>query len=443
MAGGTFESQNKVRAGVYIRFKSGRNNGLTLGERGTVAICEALDWGPVGQVLTVEAGADTTPFTGYDIANSKNRFLAELFKGTNRTSGAKTVLLYRPAASSQASAAATAGNLTATAKYPGVRGNDITIIVAAIVGESTFKVQTVVAGTIVDEQVAATVADLVANDWVTFSGTGALTATTGVALTGGVNGTVQTTAYSTFLTAIEAYKFDVLCYDGSESTVITAFANFIKRICDDNGQYAQLVVANATSPDSRYIINVASGVTLEDGTTLTAQQVTWWASGALAGAKYNESLTYAKYPGAVAATAMTNAQFIDAINSGKFVLNSDDGSVKVESDINSLVTFTTDISKIYRKNRVMRLCNTIANDIYKQFSESFIGIVNNNEVGRSRFKTVIVGYLLDLQANEGIQNFTPDDVEVLAGVEIDAVVINIALFAVDSTEKIYMTIEVS
>ena len=91
----------------------------------------------------------------------------------------------------------------------------------------------------------------------------------------------------------------------------------------------------------------------------------------------------------------------------------------------------------------MRLCNTIANDIYAQFSENFIGVVNNNEVGRSRFKSAVVGYLLEVQASNGIQNFTADDVEVLSGPEIDTVVINIAIQAVDSAEKIYLTVEVA
>lgn len=115
----------------------------------------------------------------------------------------------------------------------------------------------------------------------------------------------------------------------------------------------------------------------------------------------------------------------------------------MEQDINSLVTYTTDIGKVYRKNRVIRLCSTIANDVYQQFSDNFIGVVNNNEAGRSRFQAVIVGYLLDIQANEGIQNFDAEDVEVLAGDDIDAILVNVAIQAVDSVEKIYMTIEVS
>ena len=259
-----------------------------------------------------------------------------------------------------------------------------------------------------------------------------------------MDGTVQSAAYSTYLTAIEPYKFDIMIYDGSDSTVQDAMIAFIKRMCDDNGQYCQLVAAGLTNPDSRFVINVQSGATLNDGTVLTAAQTCWWAGGAEAGAKYNESLTYAQYPGAIACSpVMKNSQYIEALTSGELVLYAEDGKVRIEQDINSLVTLTQDITKPYQKNRVIRLCNTIANDVYRQFTDSYIGVVNNNDEGRMMFKNAIVGYLLDIQANNGIQNFEPEDVEVLPGTDIDAIVVNIVLQAVDSVEKIYLTIEVN
>lgn len=445
MAGGTWNAQNKVRPGVYIRFKSSGQMGLTTGERGVVAICEPLSWGPVAQVMEINAGDDMTQYTGYDITSPNNLFLNEIFKGSNRTDGPSKVLLYRPTASSSSEATVTAGSLTATALYPGVRGNDISIVITELTEPArSFLVSTVVDNEIVDQQTAATIDQLANNDWVNFSGTGVLTATAGSPLVGGADGDVQSAAYSTFLTAIEPYKFDIIIYDGSDSTVQEAMVSFVERIANDAGQYSQLVASGLTNPDSRFVINVESGVTLASGTQLTAAQTTWWVGGAQAGAKYNESLTYAAYPNAVnVSPLLTNSQYIQALESGEFVLFADDGVVKVEQDINSLVTYTQDISEPYHKNRVMRLLNTIANDIYQQFSDGYIGVVNNNDAGRMQFKSAIVGYLLDIQANNGIQNFEAEDVEVLAGQSIDAIVVNIAIMPVDSVEKIYLTITVN
>lgn len=623
MAGGTFTSQNKVRPGVYIRFKSTAGLGLSVGERGVVTICKPMSWGPIAQVMEIEQGMDLIPLTGYDVTSSKNMFLREIFKGSNRTSGPSKVLLYRPAASGSAQAEATvsAGTVTtvtatavhpgaaelqvvcaasgsaweitvalngeevetqtvqalseftsqwvtitgelplapfdvtlsggtdgsataatatpltnltatsllkgevgnklsvacigerapftvvvtlddveverqsvqtladfssdwltlagtgatlaafeatalsgavngtataasgalmtrtsslvATAKYPGVRGNDISIIVTEQT-DGDFLVSTVVDGEIADQQSALMVDELTDNDWVKFSGTGVLTATTGAPLTGGADGQVQAAAYSAYLSVIEPHKFDILIYDGNDNTVKSAMVGFINRIAEENGQYAQLVAAGLTNPDSRYVINVESGVTLSDGTVLTKQEAVWWVGGAEAGARYNESLTYASYPDAVAASPMrTNSEYIAALRAGNLVFFAEDGQVKVEQDINSLVTYTPEIGKAFCKNRVMRLCNTIANDIYQQFSASFIGVVNNNEVGRSLFKSTIVGYLLELEGQQAIQNFSADDVEVLQGEDIDAIVVNIAISVVDSVEKIYLTVEVS
>lgn len=445
MAGGIWTAQNKVRPGVYIRFRSAAAAGVQAGERGVVAIARLLSWGPSAQISEFTPTSDAVALTGYDVNDTENMFLAEMFKGSNRTAAPSKVLLYRLAGAGQAVASAVIGNLTATAVYPGVRGNDIVVTISENVGASDFTVTTSVDGEAVDIQTAASVGDLVANAWVEWSGEdeAALAASVGIALTGGADGTIQASAYTSFLTALEPYKFDILCYDGSDSTVSAAFIAFIKRIASENGQYAQVVLSGSEGADSRFVINVASGVTLDDGTELTAAQTCWWVSGVEAGARYNESLTYASYPGASAATAMTNSQVIAAIEAGSLVLNSDDGSVKIETDINSLITYTEDIGKVFRKNRVMRLCNQIANDIYSTFSQSFIGVVNNDEIGRSRFKAVVVSYLTGIQANRGIQNFTGDDVEVLQGNDIDSVVVNLAIQPVDAIEKIYITVEVA
>lgn len=444
MAGGTFDTQNKVLPGVYIRFRSNSGLGLNVGQRGVVAICEPMSWGAVGKVVEIESGADTTPYCGYALNTPQARFLHEIFKGTDRTPGANKVLLYRPSATGAVQAAATIGELTVIALYPGVRGNDISVIVAANADTLDFTVSTIVDGEVKDIQTAAAVTSLVSNDWVTFSGTGDLTANSGTALTGGADGTVALSAYPTFLTNIEPYKFDILIYDGSDATTQKAFANFVERLANENGQYAQLVTANMTGADSRFVISVVSGASLEDGTALTPAQVCWWAGGALAGAGYNESLTYAAYPNAVEVTpTLTNSGKVDALNAGSWVLFAEDGAVKVLQDINTLTIYTQDIGKVYRKNRTIRLCNTVANDVYREFSANYIGVVNNNPAGRMMFKSAIVNYMLTLQGQQAIQNFTADDVEVLPGEDNDAIVINLKIQTVDSVEKIYMTVTVS
>ena len=449
MAGGTWTKQDKVRPGVYINFNSKSKVGLNVGSRGKVAICEPMSWGEIAKVQTVTVETDTTTVCGYPIYDEKVKFLNEILKGTNRTDAPTTVYLYRPAGGGREKATATIGELTATALYYGVRGNDISVVVSADADNvGFFIVDTVVDGLVVDSQNVTAIEQLTANEWVVFSGTGTPTETAGIPLVGGADGTVDTSQYMGFLNAIEPYDFDVIIYDGEDATVQLAYANFVKRLAETQGKYAQAVVYGmGTNPDSRYVINVSNvttGVTFADGTNINGGQLTWFVGGATAGAKYNQSLTYAAYPQAITTyPAVTNAAVVDALKAGELVVLTDKGVVKIEQDINSLVTYTAEISSAYHKNRVIRTLHTIANDVYAQFSESFIGVVDNNETGRSLFKGVIVGYMLELQANNAIQNFVTEDVEVLKGEDIDSIVVNIAVQPVDAVEKIYMTITVS
>lgn len=443
MAGGTWSTQNKIRPGVYIRFASVGNDALAVGTRGTAAICEPMSWGPAATVTELTAEDDFSPVCGYARGTKGALFLDQIFLGTDRTAPPSRVLVYRPTASGSAIASAEIGEMTVTARYPGKRGNDISVAVTAEETGGTFSISTIIDGAVADLQVGISqIADLKENDWVSFSGSGTLTANTGTALTGGLDGTVETAAYSAFLQNIEPYKFDVLIYDGSDQSVISSMVAFVKRLSEDNGQYCQLCAANAAAPNSPYVISNISGVTLADGTKLTAGQVCWWLGGAEAGASYTQSLTYAGYPGAAAADMMTNSQYEKAILSGQIALSSDNGRVRIEDDINTLTTLT-DEPESFKYNKTIRLISQIANDIYAQFSQSFIGLVNNNESGRERFKAAIVGYMLELQSEEAIQNFVPDDVEVLPGESLTAILVNAAIQPVGSVEKIYMTVTVS
>ena len=222
-----------------------------------------------------------------------------------------------------------------------------------------------------------------------------------------------------------------------------AFANLLTHPSGGVGKLYRVTVRPRATEEQ--VVKMSSGVVLDDGTTLTPQQVCWWAGGALAAATYGEDLTNAVYPNAVdISPRLTHSQYVDAINSGKFVLNADDGTVRVEYDINSLVTYTSEIGEVYRYNRTMRLCNTIANDLYSQFSKNYVGIVDNTDAGRMEYKSAVVKYLTKLQASGGIQNFDGEtDVTVEKGDAKDAVLITLAIEAVGSTNKIYITLDVS
>ena len=440
MAGGTWTSQNKKQPGVYINVKSSMAQSVSVGDRGIVAICKPLSWGPEGNIMTINVGDDFTPYIGYDSTNDKALFLREIFKGSGSTKGPVKVMLYRPTTTGAAKATAIIAPLTITAKYNGVRGNDISVaVVADPDNEGSYIVQTVVDGAVKHTQIGKSVADLKGDDWVVFSGAGSLVASAGTSLTGGNDGSVSSAAYSAFLTALEPYTFNVLIYDGTDNTVQSAYVAFIKRLRDDLGRKCQAVMAGVES-NSDAVISARNGVVLSDGTVLTPQQVTWWIGGAEAGASYSESLVYAQYLDAInVSPRLTASEMDEALDKGQIVFFEEFGSVKVVSDINTLTTYTPDKGEAFSLNQIIRTLDTIANDIYKNFSQNYIGKIQNNASGRDLLKAWIVGYLNEIQANGGIQNFVADDVAVGAGNALNAVVITLAIQPVAAVEKIYIT----
>jgi hypothetical protein len=448
MAGGTFTGYNKVLPGVYINVQSREAISVSAGERGTVAIGKALSWGASGEVVSITPGEPLEPYIGYDITNENALFLREMMKGSDVTSAPNKILLYRLPGTGGVAATAAAGSLSIEAKYEGVRGNDISIMISADPDNaSLYTIQTIVDGSPVDSQTFTELSQIVSNDWVNFSTSGAeISTTAGTALTGGTDPTVATADYAAFLTAIEPYQFDIIAYDGSESTVIAAFTQFVNRMNESVGLKCQAVMSlgDNVSGNNKYVIDVKNGVTLSDGTELSATQAVWWVAGSEAGARYNQSLTYAQYPGAVSANPkLTDAQAEAAINAGKLCFVDTFGIVKVCTDINSKTTVTPKEGAEFKKNRVMRVINQFCNDLYEEFSANYIGKVDNNDTGRSLLRGWIVGYLNGMQSNNGIQNFVADDVTVAQGQTIDSVIVNVAIQPVDAIEKIYCTVTVT
>ena len=169
-----------------------------------------------------------------------------------------------------------------------------------------------------------------------------------------------------------------------------------------------------------------------------------------AGAAINESLTAFEVASPEVAVEIID-QVADkdvekALNAGKFLLTKrDDGAIIVEKDINSFHSFVPKKGYAFSKNRVKRTLDEIANTFKLMWTTTYVGKVDNNDSGRAIFKADAIGYLNTLQNTyNAIQKFNADtDIEVLAGNDIDAVVVNLTIQPVDSMEKLYMTVKVN
>src|SRR5690606_9437270 len=395
-------------------------------------------WGPSKEVIAIESGQNVFDVLGYDITAPQLVLVREALKR------ARTLLLYRLNEGDKATANVGSENvMTVEAKYPGIRGNDIAIVVQANVDDpSLFDVQTLVDGREVDLQIVSAIEELEENAWVTFSGTGAPEPTAGINLAGGTDGNVTNADYTDYLEAIELHDFNTMAAPVDGETLKGVFTSFVRRLREDEGKKIQVVLPDYPNADYEGVISVKNGVVLEDGATVNNIQATAWVAGATAGANMNESLTYAAYDGAVDVDIrFTNTEIVRALRNGEFLFVPSDGRAIVEQDINTFTSYTPTKRRHFSKNRVIRVLDGIANDLKRIFERNFIGKVNNDTDGRNLFKNEIINYLNELQNIGAIQNFDPQaDIQVSQGNDVDSVYVELYVQPIDSIEKIYMDI---
>lgn len=237
-----------------------------------------------------------------------------------------------------------------------------------------------------------------------------------------------------------AYPYDGETYNANKATIQT----WLEAMRDDEGVKLQGILANHTA-DSEAVINVTQGVKLADGTELTAAQCAAWVAGVTAGANINQSNTGRKYVGVMdVVPRMTKTEMEAAITAGEFIFKVDSTqNVTAVYDINSLTSVTVDKGKQFKKNRVIRVLDSINNDITTIFESNYVGKVNNNADGRSLLRATLIEYFNELQRLQAVQNFTAEDVTVEPGNDSDAVVIGCFIQPVDSVEKMYITVTLS
>ena len=416
--------------GAVINVYSEGALSIEAGARGVAAIAMELDWYDDGMMCVYNADNYANDIFAHELNDML--YLRELMK---RAAKAFVWPLY--SGGSKASAAL-GDSIAVTAKKCGERGNALKVVCEAY--DKLWKVATFLDDEEVDSQIVASALDFEANSFVEISGEGAFTATTAV-LSGGGNGEIDENAYSKFLEALEYCDYNVIAYTGDDSAVKSEIEVFVKQQRKD-GKFIQACMGNY-SADCEGIISFVNGVVLADGSKLSCDEVSAWLAGATAAADINESLTYDSYDGAVAVNGeLKPSGQLEAKNKGLgcFIMNN--GLVKVESDINTLITYTAKKKKDFCKNRVLRVIDGVCTDIKRVFDSSFAGYENNNPDGRNRFKASICDYMTALMEKNAIENFVSDDVEVNMGSDKDQVVVSLRVQPVDSMEKADITVKV-
>ncbi len=431
LGGGTFIAQNKVLPGAYINFVSLAAASATLSDRGIAAMGIASDWGISGEIFEVTSGdfqKNSLQLFGYSYDHENLKGLRDLFLNINKLycyrlngGGAKATCTY------------------ATAKYAGIRGNDLKIVIAKNADDqSKWDVTTVLGSTPYDKQTVAAASNLVSNAWVDFKPEATLAVTAGTALTGGTNKNIDGAAHQTFLDKLEAKSFNALGCVSSEDTIKGLYINYCKRLRDQVGKKFQVVVYRKGA-DYEGVYNVKNAVI--DGSD--AASLVYWSTGVAAGTAVNASALNKKYDGEfVIDVDYTQSQLEAAITAGEFTLHQVGDDIRVLSDINSLVTTTDTKGDVFKDNQTIRVIDQIANDIAVLFNTKYLGVVPNDNAGRISLWSDIVQHHTNLQNIRAIENFLDADVTVMQGETKKAVVVSDAVTVVNAMEKLYMTVTI-
>lgn len=466
LGGGTWLFQNKVLPGAYINFKSKVRPTVDFADRGYGAMALKLDWGPEGEVFRVEAEdfqKNSVKYFGYDYANEHMKGLRDLYKNL------QTGYFYR-----LNNGAVKASCDLAAARYGGVRGNDILIVVAAnvdeenmfdvttylteqsgaLIGKSTTGNARLAAETarmVVDRQTVKSIENLTDNDYILWNRSSKLTLTAGMPLTGGTNGgEITGLQYQEFLDKIEPYYFNVLGCLSTDPAIQDLYVQFTKRMRDDVGVKFQTVLYGKENVDYEGVISIQNKVT---GEGENPASLVYWLTGAEASCAVNASCTNKAYDGTFEIdTNYKQSELEKAIYDGRLIFhrvnNPEEGAVtgtvNILRDINTFVSVTKEKNADFSSNQVVRVLDQIAIDLARLFNRQYNGKVPNDADGRIALWSDIVAYHKELQRVRAIQNFASEDVPIpTQGSSKESVFSEYAVQPTVCMEKLYMNILVA
>lgn len=434
MNSGRFDKvTGRIRPGTYVNVDSNANPAVAYASRGSVLIPLVNTWGPHAKLIKIEA----TDISAADalLGNSvaKILLLNEAFKG------AGTVLAYNFNKGEKAKA--TKDTLVITAKYGGTRGNDIKVTCKAK-PESGHAITVILGTSVVEEFEVANLAEAISIDsgYVVFSGTGELSEFSGVALEGGTSGEVVKADVAEMLDSIENENISAIAFPFADADLKSVVVSKVRYLRDSCGKSIQAVVANCPTANYEGVINVTNSYALSDGTELTAGEATAYVAAVTAAATELVSNTYRVVADADRVIGKkSNEQAEAAIQNGEFFFTQQGDEVIVEYDINSLHTFTRTRSESFRKNKVIRVYDSVSDTIRKTFPPN-------------KFPNSPLGWdLMDGLCQTILQHYLDEgaikDVDLANDMRVnrpsstgDSVFFDARIHAVDAAEKLYFTI---
>lgn len=440
LGGGIFTSTKKTLPGAYINVVSSSRSAGVVGERGVVAFAYPLAWNKQSAVIEVTAEdfyGNCLEIFGYNVDDDEMIMFREVFKHAHK--------IYVYNLNSGGVKATISGY--ATAKYEGVVGNKIKIVIAPTTRITNgYDVKTYCDDIIVDSQLVVkedtVLKGLVDNSYVTWDASiVAPEDETTVSLAGGTNGT-EATDHTSAIVALSRKSFNVLCAYTNDATNIERYTSACRTSRDDSGVNYQCLIYNTAGENYEGIVNLCNAVTTK--THVPAYGLLLWTAGAMASCALNTSLTNFTYDGELEVNInYTQSELEEKIVNGVFVFHEVGNEVRVLDDINSYVSDTSEKARdIFGFNQSIRIIDQSVNDIASIFNDKYNGKIQNDDAGRVALWSDLVSYYQELERIRAIEAFAPDADLTVSAVTGNrrAVTVKANITIINTMTQLYMTV---
>ena len=207
---------------------------------------------------------------------------------------------------------------------------------------------------------------------------------------------------STVTKVIDTVSFNWCCYINENKVEQDLLVSYIKsRNKATASKKVKAVVFCATTPDDSHIVNFTNTTVTAVGSTKAISGHLYVAriAGILAAIPFTRSCTYYKLSDlkAVAEPEDVNA----AIKNGELVIINNYGTPKIARGVNTLTTLSEGVTTEFQKITVVEAMDIILEDIYKTFSDSYVGKYKNKLDNQYLFIAAVNGYFRDL-SKEGV-----------------------------------------
>ena len=451
MAIGTWETQNKVRPGVYINYVFSDAELINYASEGVLALNYSLPLNPEGIVEITSTAIKQKALEKYGVIQGSDayKYITTLLKYSSK------LIIYSPAVTGGKKAELKIPDeLNATAIYPGYAGNKISVEVV----KSTTPNKSVINTYFNDELVAIQNYDSESkelegtNDFATIEvqkSEGDLSPQVPTLLSQGLDGTINYDKFAKdFFESLLATEVEVVAICSPEDQYdFSLVEDFINNY---NANHVQKVVAvypkgDGSNKNSEFVIAVAKQTaTLQNGLVLSPELLAGYIGAKEAGATYTDDLTFNLCDDIVEITELSNEDIENNIKTGIMNLSlRSDRSVVIEDDINSLVLLSENQSSSLKSNDTLRLLNDLSYRIVSYGENVIIGKKKVTETTLNIVKAFVIEIMNQYAQEQVIINFdSNNDVQVVFGEQPDGILCTIAIQKTNSAKKLYFSIGV-